>query len=233
MEFTSLIVKEFNIEKLKLHFFVGINQIKMNLDEFLDFYNVKNEKEILDHFFKLTEKIQNKHENSVVQFVKEKYILSSDHIYMACYNLQKAFQHNINISNKKKIELFLYLATNRQISKSIEAFGIDYYDLNKESSTFCIISPNDNLNSINDELLQVLKADEILLTLNSQKINKFNKIKEFFNLTENQTKIVLNSYGIQGKKEEISLNSKYSAVNDLICEKMALLSLKQVKIKNS
>jgi tRNA threonylcarbamoyladenosine modification (KEOPS) complex Cgi121 subunit len=152
---------------------------------------------------------------------------------MACYNLQRAFHQDINISNKKKIEVFLYLAANRQISKSIEAFGIEYYDLNKESSTFCIISPNDNLNSINDELLQVLKANEIKLTLNDQKINKFDKIKEFFSITEDQIKIILNSYGIQGKKEEISLNYKYSAVNELICEKMALLSLEQVKVKNS
>ena len=71
-----MIVKEFNIEELNLHFFVGINQIKINLDEFLDFYNIENEKEVLDHFFQFVEEIQNNYENSVVQFVKEKYILN-------------------------------------------------------------------------------------------------------------------------------------------------------------
>ncbi len=226
-----MIVKEFNIEDLHLHFFVGINQIKINIKEFLDFYNIKNENDVLDHFFKLIEEIQNKNENSVVQCFKDKYILNYDHIFIACYNLQKAFQQNVNISSKKKIELLLYLATNRQINKSIEAFGIDYSDLKNKNCTYCIISPIDNLMSINDEMLQYLKAKETLLTLNDQILHKFNKIKEFFEVSEDQIKVILNSYGIESNKTEINLNSKYSALYDLICEKMALLSLDQVKIK--
>jgi len=232
VEFTGLIIKEFNIEDLNLHFFVGINQIKINLDEFLDFDKIHNEENALNQFFKMVAELQDKNENSMVQFVKDEYILNYNHIFMACYNLQKAFQQNINISSKKKIELLLYLATNRQISKSIEAFGIDYSDINKEICTFCIISPIDNLNSINDELLQILNANETSMTLNNQTLNKFNKIKEFFRISEDQIKIILNSYGTKINKTEINLNSKYSALNDLICEKMALLSLEQVKIKN-
>ncbi|MFW9998978.1 MAG: KEOPS complex subunit Cgi121 [Candidatus Hodarchaeota archaeon] len=226
-----MIVKEFNIEALNLHFFVGINQIKINFDEFLDFYNIDNEKEILNRFFKLIDEIQNKNKNSVIQFIKDKYILNYNHIFMACYNLQKAFQQNINISSKKKIELLLYLATNRQINKSIEAFGIDYSDLNKQSCTFCIISPIDNLNSINDELLQILRANNAELTLNNQSPKKFDKVKQFFKISEEKIEIILKSYGIEINKKEINLNFKYSALNDLIFEKMALMSLEQVKIK--
>ncbi|MFX1567262.1 MAG: KEOPS complex subunit Cgi121 [Promethearchaeota archaeon] len=228
-----MIVKEFNIDELNLHFFVGINQIAIDLDEFLNFYTIKNQKEILDQVFKLIEEIQNKFEYSVVQFIKEKFILNSDHIFMACYNLQKAFQQDINISNKKNIELFLYLASNRQIKKSIEAFGINITDFNKNSSTYCIISPNDNIDTINDELIQKLKAYDAQFTLNNQTIKKLITIKEFFKISEDQINIILNSYGTQNIKNKISLKSKYSAVHDLICEKMALLSLEQVKTKKS
>jgi len=228
-----LIIKEFNIEDLNLHFFVGINQIKINLDEFLDFNKINDEENAINQFFKIIADLQNKNENSMLQFIKNEYILNYNHIFMACYNLQKAFQQNINISSKKKIELLLYLATNKQINKSIEAFGIDYSDLNKENCTYCIISPIDNLNRINDELLQMLGAEETLLTLNNQTLKKFNKIKEFFKISEDQIKIILNSYGIEINKTEINLNSKYSALNDLICEKMALLGLEQVKFKKN
>jgi len=227
-----LIVKEFKINELNLHFFVGINQIKMDLDEFLNFYTIKNQKEILDQVFKLLVEVQNKYKNSVVQFLKEKYILNSDHIFNACYNLQKAFQQEINISNKKNIEIFLYLASNRQIKKSIEAFGINITDFDKNSCIYCIISPNDNIHSINDELIQKLKAHETQFTLNNQDINKLNVIKRFFKISDDQISVILNSYGIQNNKMEISLDSKYSAFHDIICEKMALLSLEQVKIKN-
>ena len=151
---------------------------------------------------------------------------------MACYNLQKAFQQEINISNKKNIELFLYLASNRQIKKSFEAFGINITDLNENNCTYCIISPNDNIDYINDELIQKLKVQETQFTLNNQTTNKVNTIKEFFKISENQINVILNSYGTQNNKNKISLNSKYSALYELICEKMALLSLEQVKIKN-
>jgi tRNA threonylcarbamoyladenosine modification (KEOPS) complex Cgi121 subunit len=231
VESTSLIVKEFNIKELNLHFYVAINQIQIDLDEFVDFYNINKEKDVLKLFFQLIEEIQNKYENSVVQFVKDQFITNYDHIFMACYNLERAFLLNLNISNKKKIELLLYLAANRQISKSIEAFGIDYNDLNKKICTFCLISQNDNLNEINEEILQTLKANETKLTINNQSLTKFKKIKEFFNITEDQINVILSSYGIQEDSTEISLNSKYSAIHEVICEKMALLSLEQVKTK--
>jgi len=226
-----LIVREFNIDELNLKYFVGINQIKMDLDKFLDFSETENKENTLNQFFNLIEEIQNKNENSVIQFFKDKYILNQDHIFTACYYLQKAFLQKFNISNKKNIELLLYLTTNRQINKSIEAFGIDYSDLIKNNLTFCIISPLDNLNSINNEVLRMLSAEEIELTINNQSRLKLNSIKEFFKISENQILPILRSYGIKIKKSKFSLNSMFSALYDLICEKMALLSLEKIKIE--
>lgn len=226
-----MIVRKFNIDELNLEYFVGINQIKMDFDKFLDFSKTDDEENTLNQFLNFIEEIQNKNENSMIQFFKDKYILNQDHIFTACYYLQKAFLQKINISNKKNLELLLYLTANRQINKSIEVLGIDYSDLIKNNLIFCIISPVDNLNSINNEVLRILSAEEIELRINYQSHSKLNSIKEFFKISENQFLPILSSYGIKIKTSEFSLNSMFSALYDLICEKMALLSLEKTKVE--
>lgn len=224
-----MIIKYFNINEINLKYFVGINQIKMNLSKFLDFYDINNEEEALNQFFNIIDKIQNKNENSVIQFISDKYILNQDHVFTACYYTQKAFLQNINISNKKNIELLLYLATNRQINRSIEAFGIDYYQFKNNKLTYCIISPFENINSISYELLTALSAEETELIIDNQSHTKINLIKEFFEISDNQINSVLRSYGIIMKKSEFNIQSLTSALFDLICERMALLNVEKQK----
>ncbi|MEE9377410.1 MAG: KEOPS complex subunit Cgi121 [Candidatus Lokiarchaeia archaeon] len=225
-----MIIKSFNINEINLKYFVGINQIKINSGKLLDLYDIDNQEEALTRFFSIINKVQNNNENSVIQFIKDKYILNQDHIFTACYYLLKAFQQNINISNKKNIEFLLYLAANRQINKSIEAIGIDYSQLIHNKLTLCIISPFENINSTCAELLTILNAVETELTINNQSQTKFNLIKEFFRITDNQINSVLKSYGNEMKKSsETKLSSLFSALFDLICERMALLNAERKK----
>ena len=224
-----MIVKAFNIKDLNLKFFVGINQIKLNLNRFLEFYSIDNKENALSHFFTILEEIQNKYKNSVIQFMKEKYILNQDHIFTACYYVEKAFLQKTKISNKKNIELLLYLAANRQINKSIEAFGIDYSDLTKQDLTYCIISPLNNLNKISDELSRGLNAEEKEMIINNQSNAKINIIKEYFKISDNQLNSVLKSYGIITNNSDLNLSIVVNALYDLICEKMALLHVEKAK----
>ncbi len=224
-----MIIKDFNIKEINLKYFVGINQIKMNSSKLMDSYNINNEAEALNQFFSIIDEIQDNNENSVIQFIKDKYILNQDHIFTACYYFLKACQLNINISQKKNIEFLLYLATNRQISKSIEAFGIDYSQIIHSNLTFCIVSPFNNIKSISDNLLITLNAEERELTINNQSFTKFNLIKEFFRITDDQLNSVLRSYGIDVKKSESNLPTLFSALFDLICERMALLHVEKQK----
>lgn len=226
-----MIIRDFNIAELNLKYFVGINQIKIDLDKSLEKTELGNEETALNRFFEFTEKIQNKNENSVIQFIKDRYILNQDHIFTACYYSQKAFLQKNNISHKKNIELLLYLAANRQINKSIEAIGIEYSDLVNNNLIFCIISQIDNLNKINNELLRILNAEEIELTINNQSHAKLNSIKEFFKISKNQLIPILRSYGIKIKNSGFNLNSMSLALYDLICEKMTLLSLEKTKVE--
>ena len=227
MEFTSLIVKEFNITDFNLKYFVGINKVIFDLDYFMDIYNSTTEKEIIDQFFNIIDNIQNQFKSSVIQFIKEKYLLNQEHLFIACYYLQKAFFYDLNISNKKQIELLLYLSGYRQISKSISTFGINFADISKGKLLYCIISPINNLKTINDKLLQILKADETELTINIQSNEKFKLIREFFKVSENQMICILKSYGIDANSSNYNLSSKYSALYDLICERMALLNIEK------
>ena len=217
-------VKEFSITSLDLNYFVGLNQIKLNNKEFE-----------LNQLFELIEELQTSYRNSIIQFFSDKYIINQDHVFTACYYVQKVFLYNINISKKANIELFLYLAANRQITPSIEAFGVSEIDLEKKTLSFCIISPNDNITEINKTLIKNLEAEEIYLTLNDKTIEKFNRIKDYFEINDNQIMSVLKSYGLRNKDITLmngNLDNHFLALNDLIYEKMALLSLEKVKREN-
>ncbi|MFX1364727.1 MAG: KEOPS complex subunit Cgi121 [Promethearchaeota archaeon] len=220
-----MIIKDFDITELNLKYFVGISQIKMNLDKFMNFYNIMGKNEALNQFLNIMDEVQNEYENTVVQFIMDKYILNQDHIFIACYHFLKAFQLNFNISNKKNIEFLLYMATNRQINKSIEAFGVNFSQLNHNNLILCIVSPINNLKIISEKLLSTLNAEKMELSINKQSHSKFNMIKEFFEINNNQINSVLRSYGIDIKKSVTNLPNLFSALFDLICEKMSILFL--------
>ncbi|MFX1571264.1 MAG: KEOPS complex subunit Cgi121 [Promethearchaeota archaeon] len=229
-----MITKRFNIKEINLSYFVGINQINFNLSQFLTFFRIDNEEDALYHLFELTQSLQNTYKGSIIQFVKNEYLLNENHLFTACYYMQKAFYYNTNISNKKNIEILLYLSANRQIIKGIETFGINIKDLRKGDLLFCIISQSNNIEKINSEIISLLKVKEIDLAVNSLSHEKLIAIKEFYDISDKQFFSILNSYGIklgEKKNTNIDLGSTALALYDLICEKMALLNIEKIKIR--
>ncbi|MBY8983473.1 MAG: hypothetical protein KGD65_00235 [Candidatus Lokiarchaeota archaeon] len=228
-----MIEKDFNIKLMDLHYYVGINQIKIELDQFLEAYKIRNVEEALNYLFKIIEELQNKHNELIIQVIRETYVLNQDHMFVACYYLQKALFHDTLISNKKNIELLLYLSTHRQISKGIKTFGVDARELKKGTFIICIISPINNLSLINNEILEALKATEIEISINDLTSEKIKEIIHFYEFSELQIKSVLNSYGIKNINFEEPRNNLLDlsfAVFDLICEKMALLNLEKIRL---
>lgn len=228
-----MIIKEFKITDLNLNYFIGINQISIEIARLLDEQKTENLVQLLDFIFDVIEKVQNTFKESTIQFFSQEYVLDQNHIFNASYFMEKAFLNNLNISNKKNIEFLLYLATNRQIKIGIEAFGIKNEDLEEGELLYCIISPENNVEKINKEIIRLLQAKEVDLNLNHRSLDKFNKIKTFFELTDHQLITVLKSYGITGENKDplsYKLEDLYVASNDLICEKMALLSLEKIKL---
>ena len=166
-----MITRSFFIEELELKYFVGITQIKFDLSQLLKDNEIRNEEDVLNWLFLTIEDLQIKHPESTIQFISDEYVLNQDHLYVASYFMEKAFLNKNNISNKKNIELLLYLSTNRQISRAIESFGISKNTIKEEKLTICIISQINNLNIIIKEILDSLKANEVKITVNDLTID--------------------------------------------------------------
>lgn len=226
-----MIKRAFYIEERELRYFVGIGQIKFDFHQFLEVNNIKNEEEALKYLFTIIEELQNNNKELTIQFIRDRYVLNQNHIYTASYYTEKAFFDKTHISKKKNLEFLLYLSTHRQISRGIESFGINNDELKEGKLTICVISPTENLDKIFQEILHLLNASEIEITVNILTIEKINRIIDYFEISDNQIKSVLNSYG----KSDISdlKNDLYSlslAVFDIICEKMALLNLEKINL---
>ncbi|MFX1279542.1 MAG: KEOPS complex subunit Cgi121 [Promethearchaeota archaeon] len=221
-----MIKRSFFVEELELKYFVGIAQIKFDLNQLLIDNKIRNEEDVLKWLFLTIEDLQIKHPESTIQFISDKYVLNQDHLYVASYFMEKAFLNKNNISNKKNIELLLYLSTNRQISKAIESFGISKNTIKEEKLTICIISQNNNLDIIIKEILDPLKANEVKITVNDQTIDKINRIISKFEISETQIKSVHNSFKESDELDKkININILSLVIFDLICEKMAILNL--------
>ncbi len=228
-----MIVKEFNITDLNLKYFIGINQISIEAARLINERKSENKVQVLDVIFEVVEKVQDTFKESTIQFFSQEYVLDQHHIFNAAYFMEKVFRNDLNISNKKNIEFLLYMATNRQIKIGIEAFGIKDEEVKKGEVLYCIITPENNVDKINKEIIRILQAKEVDLNLNVRSLDKFNKIQNFFELTDHQIITVLKSYEISSENNLLlsyELGDLYVALNDLICEKMALLSLEKIKL---
>ncbi|MHA1391732.1 MAG: KEOPS complex subunit Cgi121 [Promethearchaeota archaeon] len=201
------------------NYYVGINQIEIDPKEIQ-----------INKLVELIEVIQSHYGNTLLQFFNDRYILNPEHVLHACYFVQKAFNTKNNISNKKNLELLLYLAAKRQIKLSLEFLGVNDYNLHEKRISFCIISQKNNIQQVNIEINSYLHSQDLSLNLENLSIDKFKIIKKYFEFSDNQILTVLKTYGYKNDVTDISslnLESLYRALNDLICEKMALLSLEK------
>ena len=201
------------------NYYIGINQIEIDPKEVQ-----------INKLVELIEIIQSHYEDTLLQFFNDRYILNPEHVLHACYFVQKAFYTKNNISNKKNLEFLLYLAAKRQIKLSLEFFGVNDYNLQDKRISFCIISQKDNIQQVNIEINSYLHSQDIDLNLGNLSIDKFKNVKKYFEFSDTQILTVLKAYGYKNDVLDISsknLESLYGALNDLICEKMVLLSLEK------
>jgi tRNA threonylcarbamoyladenosine modification (KEOPS) complex Cgi121 subunit len=219
MEFTFMKIYSITNSNGVSNYYIGINQIEIDSKEVQ-----------INKLVELIEVIQSHYEDTVLQFFNDRYILNPEHILHASYFVQKAFYAKKNISNKKNLELLLYLAAKRQIKLSLESFGVNNYNLQNKRISFCIISLEDNIQQVNIEINSYLHSKNISPNLGDLSIDKFKIVKKYFEFSDNQILTVMKSYGYKNDIldiNSINLERLYGAMNDLICEKMALLSLEK------
>ena len=200
--FTSMIIKEFSFAEDQLHYFVGLGSLIIK-------------KLKLDDIFNLIEIIQKRYDGVMLQFFNRKLILNYNHIFYACYHTLKTFRHKKNISNKMGIEFLLYLSADRQIKRTLENYGITIHNIKQGTIDFCVISNSNNLEKVRMDLLKErILTSQLFLS----------------RLIENQIKAVLKSYRIltdDTKPTKNNIGDFYLTLEDLICEKMVLLSLEK------
>ncbi|MBY9003121.1 MAG: hypothetical protein KGD73_04045 [Candidatus Lokiarchaeota archaeon] len=217
-----MIIKSFKINEVDLKYSVGISKLKLGLNSLS-----------LEDLFKLIEDIQKDKKGSMIQFFNDDFILNSEHVFHACYFTMKAFKKGVNILNQKNLEFILYLASKRQIKQSLYDFGLKFEHISNKKLTYCIISPSMELSLIDEDILQKLNAKHLDIDLNKISYDKFKRVKDYFQISDNQILVVLKTYGLNiilenpSKEDLINL---YKVLNDLISEKMALLSLEKIKV---
>ena len=203
-----------------LEYYIGIKAIKLKL-------NNRSIEDILE----LAHKIQMSFPDSVIQFFNDEYVLNQKHLVNACYYFIKSFSSNRNIASSKNIELLLYLAGNRQIKFSLKFFGIKEEILEKGVLNYCVIHKLDKISEIDAKLIAEFDSIPQKPRILERSIEKFNKVKKFFNFSDKQLEVILRSYNIKPEQTELNLENLdlfYECLNDLISEKMTLLSLEKL-----
>jgi hypothetical protein len=217
-----MITKSIKINEIDLKYNFGISKLQMGSNSLTS----KN-------LFKLVEDLENETKGSMIQFFNDEFTLNSVHVFNACYFTIKAFNNGTNISNQKNLEFILYLASKRQIKQGLKDFGLNYTNVSNKELNYCIISLSTELSWIDEIILQKLNAKHSILNLDNFEYEKFKRVKNYFQISDNQISVILKSYDLSylsTKPTKEDLINLYMALNDLICEKMALLSLEKIKI---
>ena len=202
-----------------LKFYISIAEVSINIE------NVSSNK-----LLGLSNYIDINYNNALLQLLNAKYILNSEHIYSACYFTYNAFLSHNNISKSKQIELLLFLSVNRQIKIAIRDFGLSDDIKTNINVILCLSSFKNNLDTIYTDLQDRIKFQELSFELDNYSIERFNRIKKYFDISDNQINVLLKSANLHinnNNKNEIPLEYLYSALTDIIREKMVLLSVEK------
>jgi len=219
MELSPMKLKSIYNMETGLKFYTGITEVSINIEDVSS-----------NQLLSLSDYVDVSYDNALLQFLSKKYILNSEHIYSACYFTYNAFLSHNNISKSKEIELLLYLSMNRQIKIAIRDFGLSDDSKKFFNVILCLSSFQNNLDIIYTDLHDRIKFQELSFTLDDYSIERFNRIKNYFEISDNQIKVLLKSANLSINKKninEISLDYLYSALNDIIREKMVLLSVEK------
>ncbi|MBY9005810.1 MAG: hypothetical protein KGD63_03545 [Candidatus Lokiarchaeota archaeon] len=218
-----MIRKDFSFQESELNYSIIINRI-----------HLEKKGLTLNDLFQIIKELQNKYQNSIIQFFNDFYVLDEKQIFNSIYYTQKAYIRKRLISNNQNIEFLLYLSAKRQIKVCIDSFGISEEDIDKGILNYCVVSNKETLDQINQIVSEKIDFKEIELNYDNKTIEKYDRIKEFYEINENQIKSVLNSLDDKYILENIErndINLLFEVLNDLLCEKMVLLSLKGIKLE--
>jgi len=174
----KMIIKEVNlpfIDSKKIVLIAGIRECTLNVK-----------------FDELVNKIRNlKNRSTVVQFFNADFIAGWQHIFFSVINAYNSFDQKRNISNKIEAEILLYVSAQRQIKNAINLFGI-----NTLTRNICVVIIADTIDKAKFLLNEIQTYTQGTLDDNIIEIynkDKFERIKQVFNISLNELKAVKRS----------------------------------------
>ncbi|MFB0560475.1 MAG: KEOPS complex subunit Cgi121 [Candidatus Lokiarchaeia archaeon] len=117
-----------------------------------------------------------------IQLFDTSLIATWEHLFFGALNALKAFIYGKNISNKLSVECLLYTSGQRQISIAVKNFGVK--PTTRKIGIILIGDAQDLLQEVYKKVLLITKGveNDAILSINNK--DKFDKIRNFFQITE-------------------------------------------------
>ncbi len=126
-----------------------------------------------------------------IQLFDSSLIATWEHLFFGALNALKAFIYGKNISNKLSVECLLYTSGQRQISIAVQNFGVK--PATKKIGIILIDDAKDLLQEVHKKILLITKGVENDAVLSINNKDKFDKIRNFFQITEIELKTICGS----------------------------------------
>jgi tRNA threonylcarbamoyladenosine modification (KEOPS) complex Cgi121 subunit len=150
---------------------------------------------------------------AAIQFFNAELIASWQHLYFAALNALTALANETNISNNLAIETLLYASAQRQIKKATEEFGIK--SSTKNLAVLAIAESEESADNAIKLVQKLASAEQDDNVIEIDK-GKFDKVKRFFNISNQELAARLERKGLERE-----------ALVDLVIEHGALLVTKR------
>lgn len=126
-----------------------------------------------------------------IQLFDSSLIASWEHLFFSALNALRAFNYGKNISNNLSVECLLYASGQRQINVAVKNLGVNPHTRN--IAVILIGNVTGALHEVYKKVLLITKGVEnegVLLISNKE---KFDKIRNFFQITETELNTICDS----------------------------------------
>lgn len=149
-----------------------------------------------------------------IQLVNADYIASLDHLFFATLHALTAFHRNTNRASTLPTEILRFAAAQRQISKALDALGLDQYT--ERIGGILVHTDSSHLQRAYQDFLRLVPCTETPGVLNVTSPEKLACIQEQFQITDLELETVASTARFSDRQQ---------AVQKLIYDRCALLAI--------
>ena len=149
-----------------------------------------------------------------IQLLNADFIVSQDHLLFATIHALTSFQRSTNRASTLPTEILRFAAAQRQISKALDALGLDQHT--KRIGGILVNSDSARLREVYQDFLRRVPCKETPEVLDITSSEKLAGIQQLFQITDLELEAVTSSP---------SLSDRQQAVQKLIYDRCAILAI--------